>query len=112
MTLSVYCGPMKRLKGEADVLYHNNGDGTFTDVTKRRRHQRPGYYGFGVLFTDLDDDGWPDIYVGERFERRTCCFTTTATARSPKTGPRAGVALERQRPRAGGNGRRCGGLRQ
>src|SRR4029453_5885955 len=39
------------------------GDGTFTDVTKAAGITDPGYYGFGVVFTDLNDDGWPDIYV-------------------------------------------------
>ena len=62
MATDVFCGP-KRLTGDADVLYRNNGDGTFTDVTARAGVERPGYYGFGVVFADLNDDGWPDIYV-------------------------------------------------
>jgi hypothetical protein len=62
MTLATYCGPMN-LPGEADVLYRNNGNGTFTDVTKSAGINDPGYYGLGVLFADLDGDGWPDIYV-------------------------------------------------
>ena len=45
------------------MLYRNNGDGTFTDVDARAGVKDPGYYGFGVVFTDLNDDGWPDIYV-------------------------------------------------
>ena len=61
-TLNVFCGP-KGLKGEADVLYGNNGDGTFTDVTVRAGVKEPDYYGFGVVFSDFDNDGWPDIYV-------------------------------------------------
>ena len=62
MATDVFCGP-KRLTGDADILYRNNGDGTFTDVTKTAGITDPGYYGFGVVFTDLNDDGWPDIYV-------------------------------------------------
>jgi hypothetical protein len=62
MATDVFCGPT-RLPGEPDVLYRNNGDGTFTDVTARTGAVDPGYYGFGVLFTDLNDDAWPDIYV-------------------------------------------------
>jgi enediyne biosynthesis protein E4 len=62
MATDVFCGP-KRLTGDADILYRNNGDGTFTDVTKAAGVADPGYYGFGVVFTDLNDDGWPDIYV-------------------------------------------------
>jgi hypothetical protein len=62
MVIDVYCGP-KSLEGEPDVLYRNNGDGTFTDVTREAGIRDPGYPGFGVLFSDLDNDGWPDIYV-------------------------------------------------
>jgi predicted nucleotidyltransferase len=62
MATDVFCGP-KRLTGEPDVLYRNSGDGRFTDVTARAGITDPGYYGFGVVFTDLDDDGWPDVYV-------------------------------------------------
>jgi hypothetical protein len=62
MATDVFCGP-KRLTGDPDILYRNNGDGTFTDVTKSAGITDPGYYGFGVVFTDLNDDGWPDIYV-------------------------------------------------
>src|SRR5215472_15491948 len=62
MNISVPCGP-KPLQGEPDVLYRNTGKGTFVDVTKSAGVFMPGHYGFGVLFTDLDDDGWPDIYV-------------------------------------------------
>ena len=62
MATDVFCGP-KQLTGDLDVLYRNNGDGTFADVTARTGVNDPGYYGFGVVFTDLNDDGWPDIYV-------------------------------------------------
>src|SRR5713226_5345630 len=62
MGVDVMCGP-RGLPGEADVLYRNNGDGTFTDVTKRAGIRDPGYYGFGVIFSDLDNDDWPDIFV-------------------------------------------------
>src|SRR5665213_2723435 len=62
LVIDVYCGP-KSLEGEPDVLYKNNGDGTFTDVTQATGIRDPGYPGFGVLFSDLDNDGWPDIYV-------------------------------------------------
>ncbi len=62
MGVPVMCGP-RGLPGEPDTLYRNNGDGTFTDVTQRAGIRDPGYYGFGVIFTDYDNDGWPDIYV-------------------------------------------------
>ena len=60
--VDVMCGP-RGLPGEADALYRNNGDGTFRDVTDAAGIDDPGYYGFGVVFSDLDNDGWPDIYV-------------------------------------------------
>jgi len=60
--IDVFCGPIG-LSGEADILYRNNGDGTFTDVTIAAGIKDPNYYGFGVVFNDFDNDGWPDIYV-------------------------------------------------
>jgi enediyne biosynthesis protein E4 len=62
MNISTYCGP-RPLPGEPDRLYRNVGGARFLDVTAAAGAAEPGYYGFGVLFTDLDDDGWPDIYV-------------------------------------------------
>lgn len=62
MGMDVLCGP-RGLPGEPDVLYGNNGDGTFTDVTQTAGIHDSGYYGFGVIFTDVNADGWPDIYV-------------------------------------------------
>src|SRR5262249_19209199 len=60
--LRVFCGP-KGLNGQPDILYRNNGDGTFTDVTIKAAIKDPGYPGFGVVFSDFDNDGWQDIYV-------------------------------------------------
>lgn len=59
----VQCGP-RGMAGAHDALFHNNGDGTFTDVSKKAKVDDPnGYYGLGVVWTDFDDDGWPDIFV-------------------------------------------------
>ena len=60
--MDVLCGP-QGLPGEPDVLYRNNADGTFTDMTQPAGIVDPGYYGFGVIFRDLNNDDWPDIYV-------------------------------------------------
>ncbi len=61
--LAVNCGP-RGLAGETSTLYHNNGDGTFTDVSNKSGILKPsGYFGLGVLVADFDNDGWPDIYV-------------------------------------------------
>ena len=60
---AVNCGP-RGLVGETSTLYHNNRDGTFTDVSAKAGIDRPsGYFGLGVLVADFDNDGWPDIYV-------------------------------------------------
>jgi enediyne biosynthesis protein E4 len=101
MTLSVYCGPMN-LPGEADVLYHNNGNGTFADVTKTAGVNDPGYYGFGVVFADLDDDGWPDIYVGND-SVPNLLFHNNRDGTFTEEGLKAGVAF-------GGNGRAQAGM--
>ena len=61
--IDVYCGP-RGLKGAGDSLFHNNGDGTFTDVSKAAGVDDPhGYYGLGVVWADFNNTGWPDIYV-------------------------------------------------
>jgi enediyne biosynthesis protein E4 len=60
---SLMCGP-RGLPGEGDHLFHNNGDGTFTDVSKKAGVDDPrGYYGFASVFVDVDDDGWVDLIV-------------------------------------------------
>jgi len=57
------CGP-RGLRGEADHLFHNNGDGTFTDVSdKAGVEDKSKYYGLTAVFADVDDDGKPDILV-------------------------------------------------
>jgi hypothetical protein len=61
--LDVQCGP-RGLKGAGDALFHNNKDGTFTDVSKSAGVDDPnGYYGLGVLWADFNNTGRPDIYV-------------------------------------------------
>jgi hypothetical protein len=57
------CGP-RGLFGESDHLFHNNGDGTFTDVSVKAGVSDPKkYYGFASVFVDVDDDGWVDLVV-------------------------------------------------
>ncbi len=59
----VQCGPWG-LQGETDFLFHNRGDGTFEDVSKKAGVDDPNdYYGMGVEWADYDNDGWPDLYV-------------------------------------------------
>lgn len=61
--LDVQCGP-RGLKGAGDTLYHNNGDGTFTDVSKAAGVDDPdGYFGLGVTWVDFNNTGKLDIFV-------------------------------------------------
>src|SRR6266853_810712 len=62
--MSVNCGP-RGLPGEADHLFHNNGNGTFTDVTVKAAVQdKQPYYGFTAIFVSLNANGRPDLVVG------------------------------------------------
>jgi hypothetical protein len=61
--VDVQCGP-RGLKGAGDALFHNNGDGTFTDVSKNAGVNDPhGYYGLGVVWVDFNGTGRPDIFI-------------------------------------------------
>jgi hypothetical protein len=83
----VACGP-PGLKGGKNILYHNNGDGTFTDVSQASGIQSAnGTYGLGVLTADFDNDGWPDIYVAND-------STASALYQNKKDGKFVDIALE------------------
>jgi enediyne biosynthesis protein E4 len=61
--LAVACGP-PGLPGARNLLYHNDGNGTFTDVSEKSGITRAkGTYGLGVATLDFDRDGWVDVYV-------------------------------------------------
>ena len=69
-SLRIYCGP-NEYHGIADVLYRNNSDGTFTDITKSAGVYEPTTRGLGVVFTDVNGDGWVDIYVANDMSPNT-----------------------------------------
>jgi hypothetical protein len=61
--IAVQCGP-RGLEGEGDLLFHNDGDGRFTDVSVKAGVSDPrGYFGLGVAWFDFNEDGWLDLYV-------------------------------------------------
>ncbi|MFI5072357.1 MAG: CRTAC1 family protein [Terriglobales bacterium] len=61
--INIMCGP-RGLKGERDHLFHNNGDGTFTDVSEKAGVSDPNlYYGLTSVFADVNNDGKPDLIV-------------------------------------------------
>jgi hypothetical protein len=58
-----FCGP-RGLQGVPNILYHNGGQGKFTDVSQGSGFAKTtGHYCFSVSSIDYDDDGWPDIYI-------------------------------------------------
>ena len=58
----VYCDP-RLYEGELDILYHNNGDGTFTDITKTTGFSEATGRGLALAWGDYDDDGDMDVYI-------------------------------------------------
>jgi enediyne biosynthesis protein E4 len=61
--IPVMCGP-RGLPGDTNVLYHNNGDGTFRNVSEKAGILKPGpRYSITAVSYDFDNDGWPDLYV-------------------------------------------------
>ena len=83
----VACGPPGLLGGK-NILFHNNGDGTFTDVSDRSGIlQANGTFGLGVLTADFNNNGWPDIYVAND-------STASALYENRKNGTFSDVAME------------------
>jgi enediyne biosynthesis protein E4 len=63
-----YCHP-DSFPGNSPRLFHNNGDGTFTDVTKKAGLLNNDGKSLGVVLADLNNDGWPDIFVANDTQR-------------------------------------------
>jgi hypothetical protein len=96
----MYCDP-RNFDGAPDLLYRNNGDGTFTDVSRAAGIANPAGKGLGVAFGDVNDDGWPDIYVANDLVRNFLYVNNGDTTFTDAT-YRAGVGYdENGRPQAG-----------
>jgi hypothetical protein len=85
--IPVNCGP-RGLPTGSNMLYRNNGDGTFTDVSEASGIAKVnGRYGMTAVAADFDDDGWPDIFVA-------CDSTPTILYRNNRDGTFTDIALE------------------
>lgn len=90
--IPVMCGP-RGLPLAHNALYHNNRDGTFTDVSETTGISKAGgRYGLGVVSADFDNDGWPDIYVACDMTR-SLLFHNLHNGTFEERGVEAGVAL-------------------
>ncbi len=86
-SVMVACGP-PGLQGGKNILYHNNGDGTFTDVSETSGIlSANGTYGLAFSRADFDNDGWPDIYVAND-------STASALYHNKKNGKFEDIAIE------------------
>ena len=85
--IPVNCGP-KGLPTDTNLLYHNNGDGTFADVSDKSGVAKvERRYSMTAITTDFNNDGWPDIYVA-------CDSTASTLYRNNRDGTFTDVSLE------------------
>ena len=92
------------LQGSKNILYHNNGDGTFTDVTKSAGISKPEpTYGFTPCVADYDNDGWLDIYVAND-STPSLLFKNNHNGTFAEIGLLAGVAVDENGSSQGGMG--------
>jgi hypothetical protein len=87
-----YAGPAN-YRGLPSRLYHNNHDGTFTDVSNAAGIGQYIGYGMGVVSADFDGDGWPDIYVGNDV-MENFLFHNKQNGTFEEIGGRSGVAYD------------------
>src|SRR5881396_2259635 len=99
----VLYGP-KGLQGSKNILYHNDGDGTFTDISKAAgiANCEPTY-GFTPCVADYDNDGWPDVYVAND-STPSLLFKNNHNGTFTEVGLLAGVAVDENGGMQGGMG--------
>ena len=88
--IDTFCGP-RGLPGGRDILFHNNGDGTFADVTEKAGIDPGEYFGLGVVMGDYDQDGRLDIYVAND-STPSSLYHNNGDGTFTDVGPQAGVA--------------------
>ena len=88
--MPVMCGP-RGLKGTHSELYHNNGDGTFTEVGQFTDIGKKLGKSHGVVATDINNDGWMDLFVSNDTEPNYL-FVNRGHAKFEEVGFNAGVA--------------------
>jgi enediyne biosynthesis protein E4 len=92
MGTKLSCGPMG-MENEPSHLFHNNGDGTFTDVSAEAGITAAnGHYGFASAFVDVDDDGWVDLLVAND-SHPNCLFRNRHDGTFEDIGYLSGFAL-------------------
>jgi enediyne biosynthesis protein E4 len=90
--IAVQCGP-RGLRGSPDSLYHNNGDGTFSDVAKQAGvDDAKHYFGLGAVWSDLDNDGKLDLLVANDGEPNYL-YHNEGNGRFKEVGYDAGIAV-------------------
>ena len=88
--IATFCGP-RGLAGSRDVFYHNNGDGTFADITEKAGIDAGEYFGLGVVMGDYERDGRLDIYVAND-STPSSLYHNNGDGTFTDVGPQAGVA--------------------
>ncbi|HZV11574.1 MAG TPA: CRTAC1 family protein, partial [Candidatus Kapabacteria bacterium] len=106
--VKTYCSP-EYFHGKTNRLYHNNGDGTFTDVTKSSHIENPNGKGLGVAMMDYNNDGYQDIVVSCDLAQNML-FRNNKDGTFTNVGYEAGIACDAQGFTRSGMGIDCGDL--
>ncbi len=90
-SFKTYCGPQS-YSGEPSRLYHNDGNGRFTDVTRRAGVYNSNSKALGVCVCDINSDGWPDLIVTNDTQPN-CLYLNNRRGGFDEIGMQAGIAL-------------------
>jgi enediyne biosynthesis protein E4 len=101
--IAVQCGP-RGLPGNSDFLFHNDGHGHFTEVSKQAGVSDPnGYFGLGIAWFDYDGDGWPDLFVAND-STPNFLYKNLRNGKFEEVGFKAGVAVSAEGTEQGSMG--------